>query len=420
MRVRRCRQRPRPGRVGHQLAERPPSRPGKPEQSAERGPLPASGASRGLPATASPASSAAGSGSARNASRQWISATRPITGIPTIHADGGPASACATTRVRRSGSLQAAAAAHHGEQGRDPCPRRHLRECGARRSVPPRRDRAERRARYEGREGPGRDPEERSRRRERDHDGERRCDDAGCPASAIDTWKPFATSLRSARGRRAAWLANSARRSGSDGDAKASRARARAASSHRNGSTAIAPTLVDESGAPHADGASLGSGEPTVLMLSRRYSWPTGHLAVGSLERSGPALALPSSDTRVIRPTTAPVQRRSQSPDLGPDASMPPPPGDDHGRSITCGIGVHVAPAMDLPGPLRSGPSYGRIRPSDLAVAAPDREDHRLVARSPCRWGHPSSRSARACPLPCGEGDEGAPLLPSVTPRAPG
>ena len=72
---------------------------------------PAIGTSRGRATSASPARSAAGSGSARNASRQCTSATTPITGMPTIHAVGGPANACATTRVRRPGSLQAATAA---------------------------------------------------------------------------------------------------------------------------------------------------------------------------------------------------------------------------------------------------------------------------------------------------------------------
>ena len=72
---------------------------------------PAIGVSGGRRAAANQASAAAGSGNARNASRQLIEATSPIRGMPTIHADGGPASARLTTLVRSSGSLHEAVAA---------------------------------------------------------------------------------------------------------------------------------------------------------------------------------------------------------------------------------------------------------------------------------------------------------------------
>src|SRR4029453_9403648 len=53
---------------------------------------------------------AAGSGTVTNASRQDVSATRPIRGMPTTHRAGAPASARATTRPRISGVLHTPAA----------------------------------------------------------------------------------------------------------------------------------------------------------------------------------------------------------------------------------------------------------------------------------------------------------------------
>ena len=176
---------------------------------------------------ASPASSAAGSGSARKASRQLTSATSPISGMPTIHAVGGPAKACATTRVRCSGSLHAAVAATPaGEEHRDPDPHRDLRERQQ-------RERRSRRARQRAdREKRARDAEQRPRRVSSDSrpatsaattaSGAARI--RNCPATAIETPKSSATSLRIGESTSTpAWLATKARKSTSDGDAKAPR-----------------------------------------------------------------------------------------------------------------------------------------------------------------------------------------------------
>jgi hypothetical protein len=69
----------------------------------------AAGSPARLP-TAIPATSAATSGSASHAYRQLSRATKPISGMPTIHAVGAPMSAHESTVVRRSAGTHAAAA----------------------------------------------------------------------------------------------------------------------------------------------------------------------------------------------------------------------------------------------------------------------------------------------------------------------
>ena len=185
------------------------------------------GESCGRPRTASPASSAAGSGSARNASRQWTSATTPISGMPTIHAVGGPAKACATTRVRRSGSLHAAVAA-------TPAVRIiaipiHIGICASASSA------------NEGAAALASEPTASSAlATPSSARGEYRVSSRpatsaattasgaarirNCPATATETPKSSATSLRiGERTSTPAWLATNARKSTSEGDAKAPR-----------------------------------------------------------------------------------------------------------------------------------------------------------------------------------------------------
>ena len=96
-----------PRRVREELAERPAPRVARASRPASDERAPASGVSAG------------GDGEQETMRQRQHeerqppvdSATTPITGMPTIHAVGGLASAWATTRVRRSGSLQAAVAA---------------------------------------------------------------------------------------------------------------------------------------------------------------------------------------------------------------------------------------------------------------------------------------------------------------------
>jgi hypothetical protein len=184
------------------------------------------GASCGRPTAASAASRAAGSGSATNARRQSTSATTPITGIPTIQAAGGPANMCATTLVRRSGSLHAAeaataavssaaipahigscASASHTKDGDTAL----AAEPNASSALP-----ATSSARGEMRTSARATP-----RATAAASGAARI--RNCPAAAIDTSKSSATSLRiGERTSTPDWLANSARNRTSDGDERRS------------------------------------------------------------------------------------------------------------------------------------------------------------------------------------------------------
>ena len=148
--------------------------------------------------------------------------------MPTIHAVGGPANACATTRVRRSGSVHAAIAA-------TPAVRIiaipiHIGICASASSA------------NDGAAALASDPTARSAlatpssARGENRVSSRPATSAAttasgaarirsCPAAAIETPKSSATSLRIGdRTSTPAWLATNARKSTSDGDAKASRA----------------------------------------------------------------------------------------------------------------------------------------------------------------------------------------------------
>ena len=149
-------------------------------------------------------------------------------GMPTIHAVGGPANACATTRVRRSGSVHAAIAATPAVRIIEiPI---HIGICASASSV------------NDGAAALASDPTARSAlAAPSSARGEYRVSSRpatsaattasgaarirSCPAAAIETPKSSATSLRiGERTSTPAWLATNARKSTSEGDARTSRA----------------------------------------------------------------------------------------------------------------------------------------------------------------------------------------------------
>ena len=154
--------------------------------------------------------------------------------MPTIHAVGGPANACATTRVRRSGSVHAAIAATPAVRIIEiPI---HIGICASASSA------------KDGAAALASEPKARSTlatpssARGENRVSSRPATSAAttasgaarirsCPAAATETPKSSATSLRIGdRTSTPAWLATNARKSTSDGDAKASRAVPRGAS----------------------------------------------------------------------------------------------------------------------------------------------------------------------------------------------
>ena len=207
-------ERPGPRRVGELLPEGPAPAVRTAKEASQRRLRPGDQTSRGRPATASPASSAAGSGSAGTRAAVLLGDE-----ADDRHADD-PRGRRPCERVRDDprasfGSVHAAMAATPAVRIIEIDPHRNLRQREQRERRRGRSPASRRRAaRSLRRAAPAAVSTEQPPRDERSDDGERRSEIRSCPAAAIDTPKSSATSLRIGdRTSTPAWLATNARKS---------------------------------------------------------------------------------------------------------------------------------------------------------------------------------------------------------------